>query len=362
MKVTLTHSVAAAALLLGATTAVAQTSAPTGEPPRRAIESKDTTAPGRSSTAPGQNRPEANTNAPGRSEAAPGQNRPAATTAEPGKSEAAPGQTRERTGTTEQPASRTNNQRAEPPASANPQRSGQDATREAAPGQTNERTGTTSSRTANPDDSGNVQRRSTETQPTSGTAQRSTERENADTLSTGSLNATANLSTEQRTRVTSTLVSRAEPVTSVSFSVSVGTAVPDRVRLYEVPSEIVTIVPKYRGYSYFVVREEIVIVEPRTKKIVEVIRRSGDRRPSTALTISRDKAALIKRELKSTRTVQREVTIETGVTVPEVVELQTVPTTIVTEVPELRDYRFFVKNDEIVFVEPESRRIVEVIR
>jgi hypothetical protein len=59
----------------------------------------------------------------------------------------------------------------------------------------------------------------------------------------------------------------------VNFAVSAGTIIPTTVELHEVPADVVRIVPAYRGYRYFVVRNEIVIVEPSTRKIVTVIQR-----------------------------------------------------------------------------------------
>jgi hypothetical protein len=47
------------------------------------------------------------------------------------------------------------------------------------------------------------------------------------------------------------------------------------VRLYEVPSDVVEVVPAYRGYRYFVVGNEIVVVEPESRRIVQVISRAG---------------------------------------------------------------------------------------
>lgn len=40
------------------------------------------------------------------------------------------------------------------------------------------------------------------------------------------------------------------------------------VRLQPLPDDVVEVVPQYRGYDFFVVRDEIVIVEPSTYKIV----------------------------------------------------------------------------------------------
>ncbi|PSC04250.1 hypothetical protein SLNSH_14750 [Alsobacter soli] len=181
----------------------------------------------------------------------------------------------------------------------------------------------------------------------------------AGNLSTGSINAAAKLSGEQRTKVTSTFFEHAKPAERVSFNVSVGTTVTDEVHLYPVPETIVSIVPQYRGYDYFVVRDEVVIVEPRTKKIVEVIHKSGGK--GASINIRQDKVGLIKRELKPRQTIRKEVTIEEGAVVPEDIELEIVPETVISEVPEVRTYRYFRQGDEVVLVDPSSRRIVDVI-
>jgi peptidoglycan hydrolase-like protein with peptidoglycan-binding domain len=59
-------------------------------------------------------------------------------------------------------------------------------------------------------------------------------------------------------------------VTSVNFNLAVGTVVPSRVRIMTVPAAIVEIRPEFRGHQYFVVRDEIVILDNR-RRIVSVI-------------------------------------------------------------------------------------------
>jgi hypothetical protein len=54
--------------------------------------------------------------------------------------------------------------------------------------------------------------------------------------------------------------------------------------------------------------------------------------------------------------------VEEDMTVPQNIELGTVCETIITEVPELRSYGYFVDEDQIVFVEPETRRVIEILR
>ncbi|MDU1694929.1 MAG: DUF1236 domain-containing protein, partial [Bradyrhizobium sp.] len=89
---------------------------------------------------------------------------------------------------------------------------------------------------------------------------------------TGQAGASAKLSTEQRTKITSVIRSqRVEPVTNVNFNISVGTRVPRDVHFYPLPAEVVTIYPEWRGYDYILVREQIIVLDPRTHEIVAVL-------------------------------------------------------------------------------------------
>ena len=58
--------------------------------------------------------------------------------------------------------------------------------------------------------------------------------------------------------------------TNVNFSVSVGTVVPTSVRVVAVPSTLVEIYPEWRGHMYFVVNDEIIIVD-RSHRIIAVL-------------------------------------------------------------------------------------------
>jgi hypothetical protein len=58
---------------------------------------------------------------------------------------------------------------------------------------------------------------------------------------------------------------------NVNFDVRVGTRVPRSVRYAVLPEDIVRIVPQYRGFDYFLVEDEIVIVDPHTLEIVAII-------------------------------------------------------------------------------------------
>lgn len=82
------------------------------------------------------------------------------------------------------------------------------------------------------------------------------------------------LTKQQRTKIRTTVIQggNAPRVSNVNFSIRVGTVVPrDRVRLVAVPPTLVEIRPAWRGYLYFIVGERIIIVEPRSYKIVAVL-------------------------------------------------------------------------------------------
>ena len=66
------------------------------------------------------------------------------------------------------------------------------------------------------------------------------------------------LTTEQRTTIRNTVVSKGPRASNVNFNISVGTAVPTSVRVVAVPSTLIKIYPEWRGHMYFVVNDEMV--------------------------------------------------------------------------------------------------------
>jgi hypothetical protein len=84
-----------------------------------------------------------------------------------------------------------------------------------------------------------------------------------------------NLTSEQKTKIrTSVLQSSSAPKierSKVNFNIGVGTVVPRTINLVAVPPTLVEIHPQWRGYRYFIVDEEIIIVEPSSFKIVAVV-------------------------------------------------------------------------------------------
>jgi hypothetical protein len=90
----------------------------------------------------------------------------------------------------------------------------------------------------------------------------------------GNARVNVQLNDEQRTRIRQTVInaSGAPRVAHVDFNVTIGTVIPRAgVRIVPVPETLVVIDPSWRGLSYFVYEEELVLIDPATMTIVAVV-------------------------------------------------------------------------------------------
>ena len=163
---------------------------------------------------------------------------------------------------------------------------------------------------------------------------------------------------------------KVQSVDNVNFSVSVGVNIPSTVTVHPLPPTIVEIVPEYRGYDYIVVREEIVIIEPRTRRIITVVHRGGSggiasaAQSSTRISLSPDRRRTIKQTLvrsSSPRPAQTSTRLAVGAEVPQTYEIREFPAEVLQESPELRDYEYVLDEDVVVVVDRRERRVIEII-
>lgn len=88
----------------------------------------------------------------------------------------------------------------------------------------------------------------------------------------GSKASISQISPEQKTKVKSVFTQHhAKAVTDIDVKVGIGVVVPRSVRFYPVPEEIIVIAPEYRDYLYFVVGNQVCVVDPETYEIVDII-------------------------------------------------------------------------------------------
>jgi hypothetical protein len=153
---------------------------------------------------------------------------------------------------------------------------------------------------------------------------------------------------------------------NVSFDHRVGHRVPRHIHLFPISAAVFAFFPYYRDYSYFVVDDDICIVDPRTYVVVDVIDRgywSGPSRyQSAGLQLSSREIALVRdsipRDFPETGVRLR---LALGAEIPADVELYEFAPLVFERVPQLRDYRFLVTGDQIVIIEPRDRSIALVI-
>jgi hypothetical protein len=136
------------------------------------------------------------------------------------------------------------------------------------------------------------------------------------------------------------------------------------------PADVVEIVPQYRGYSFFVVRDEIVIVEPSTYKIVTVLSRSGGstaaapaRSQSKVSFTDNDRDAVRKhvkaRTERQTTGSAAKMVIRRGERLPEAVEVEEFPETVYRDAPTLREYRYIHRENRTYIVDPGERTVID---
>ena len=86
----------------------------------------------------------------------------------------------------------------------------------------------------------------------------------------------ASISREQKTRIHSILV-RDSSIhryhrSDVNFVVQVGTRIPNTIEFYDAPAHVVQIDPVFQSYKIVVLDDVILVIDPATREIVDVIR------------------------------------------------------------------------------------------
>src|SRR5204863_8804109 len=127
----------------------------------------------------------------------------------------------------------------------------------------------------------------------------------SDTANAPSSGCRVQLSEQQCTNVHGTILkeSNVNRATNVNVSINVGTRVPRSVRLAALPAAVLSVVPQYRSYQYFVANDQICIVDPNSYEIIEVISGPGrtagvDNRGGMArLVLTEEEKTIILREV-----------------------------------------------------------------
>jgi len=186
------------------------------------------------------------------------------------------------------------------------------------------------------------------------------------------------LSPDQRSRFAARLSDRLEPmnvqpIPRSEISASIGRAIPRSVRLHRLPPDVISIYPQFRGYSFVLVENEFVIVEPGSRRVVAMIPRSGvgyASRETTGFSAS-GRLRLSSNQRRVIRTTvlhepschyEQRVDFFLFMPFPRTVEICEFPRRVIAEVPEIRGYRYAVYGNDVVVVDPNEDSVIEIIR
>ena len=176
---------------------------------------------------------------------------------------------------------------------------------------------------------------------------------------------------ERLTRTTTS--SHVNVATNIGVAINVGVAIPADVTLVPVTPEVVTLVPQFSGYDYVVAQGEVLIVEPSSRQVVEIISETGNVAsasgtvvqpgPAAQITLTDAQQQLLIQSIHGENLAPAPVAdVANGVTVEQSVELAPMPQAVVEQVPTIERYRLFVTNNGgVALVDPDTRTVVDVI-
>ena len=85
-----------------------------------------------------------------------------------------------------------------------------------------------------------------------------------------------NLTLEQRHVIKEIIKDMKTDSARSEFAPAVGDSIPATVKLQPMPTDIAQKVPQVKTHTLFITDEQIVIVDPKDNKVVDVIKRAGD--------------------------------------------------------------------------------------
>jgi hypothetical protein len=159
---------------------------------------------------------------------------------------------------------------------------------------------------------------------------------------------------------------------------TVSGTVPAWIQVYGMPAEIVAIYPEFAGRQFVVIGDDIVVLDPSTRRIVAMISRVSNTAvletpPSTtgvAVDSPDERVRLTRAQIATIRTVLRDrgcrydrsAGFFIGSVVPTAASICAFPERVVTAVPDISGYRYITRRNAVVVVDPATDRVVTVLR
>ena len=184
---------------------------------------------------------------------------------------------------------------------------------------------------------------------------------------------TTSVNDDQRKQIVDQLRRDRSASTNINVRVNIGERLPPRVQARRLPADIVRIAPQYRDYEYTVIDNRIVIIDPRRREVIDIL----DEGPGygRAAGYSRERIVFTGEQRTRWRELARSGSTTVGSTSPSggaatstggalaanCLSLQPVPEEMVRDRPELSSYRYLAIGNEIILVDPQQQKVVQVI-
>ena len=162
------------------------------------------------------------------------------------------------------------------------------------------------------------------------------------------------------------------------FPATVGGTVPGWIQVYGVPSEIVAVYPAFAGSEFLVVGDDVVILEPGSRRVVAMLSRTSgayvaeraEPPSTTGLAPAEERIRLSRGQVATIRTVlryrecryARPADLFIGSLVPSTAPFCDFPEHVIAAVSDIEGYRFITRGNAVVVVDPADGQVVSVVR
>ncbi|MGY3616688.1 DUF1236 domain-containing protein [Bradyrhizobium sp. USDA 10063] len=176
----------------------------------------------------------------------------------------------------------------------------------------------------------------------------------------------AGINDDQRKQIVNQLRSERTATRTSNVSVNIGQRLPPSIQPHRLPADIVRIAPQYRDYDYTLVDDRVVIVDPRRREVVDILDEGPGYGGAAAygrerIVISDDMRTRFRTLARGSSTTVGSTTPSGGMSASNCLSLQPVPEEMVRNNPDLGNYRYLAVGDQIVLVDPQQQKIVQVI-
>ncbi|MCA1455336.1 DUF1236 domain-containing protein [Bradyrhizobium sp. BRP22] len=176
----------------------------------------------------------------------------------------------------------------------------------------------------------------------------------------------ANVNDDQRRQIVDQLRRERTATRTSNVTVNIGQRLPPGIQPHRLPGDIVRIVPQYRDYDYTLVDDRVVIIDPRRREVVDIL----DDRPGYGgvaaygrerIVISDDMRPRFRELVRGSSATVGATAPSGGMSASNCLSLQPVPEEMVRNNPDLGNYRYLAVGDQIVLVDPQQQKVVQVI-